>query len=113
MTSADKVRRLGPLKLVVSDWATSIRLIERVYFFGSRVRGEYRSDSDLDIAVQLTTTDPDEAVAQWTFECDKWTVELATLIPFQVDLQLLHMTATPTVVAGIARASLLVYARQV
>jgi predicted nucleotidyltransferase len=97
---------------VVSSWACKQRLIDRVYFFGSRVRGKHKPDSDLDIAVQMIYSDPDTALAHWFFESDAWVSHLSGILPIKVDLQLFTHSITPTISAGIQESSLLVYQRQ-
>ena len=37
----------------VAKWAGTEPLIRKAYLFGSRVRGDHRSDSDLDVAVEI------------------------------------------------------------
>lgn len=97
---------------LVIAWALSQHLIERVYFFGSRVRGTHRINSDLDIAIQLIYPEPDTAAAHWSFEEPQWTAQLSSLIPWQLDLELLCPPDSPTISAGIKESSLLVYQRQ-
>ena len=96
---------------VVAWWARQQRLVERVYFFGSRVRGDHRPDSDLDIAVQLIYPEVDTALAHWTFELDAWASQLSAILPWELDLQLFAPDGTPTIIAGVNRSSVLVYAR--
>lgn len=95
----------------VASWASQKRLIECLHFFGSRVRGEEKPTSDLDVAVQLIYSDHDAALANWFFECDAWALELSAILPWKVDLQLLAPGCTPTISAAIKRSSLVVYQR--
>lgn len=37
----------------VTRWASKHLVIEKVYLFGSRARGDYRPESDIDLAVQM------------------------------------------------------------
>jgi len=99
-------------KLLVASWAVQKRLVRRVFFFGSRVRNEHRSDSDLDIAFELIYTAPNTSAGHWAFESDAWAKQLSSLLPWKLDLQLLEPQGTPTVASGIERSSVLVYERQ-
>ena len=103
---------LSDLAPLVVSWARLQRIVDRIYFFGSRVRGEHRNDSDLDVAVQLIFPDPSTALAHWSFESDTWISQLTPLLPWKLDLQLFASSATPTVSAGVTRSSVLVYERQ-
>jgi predicted nucleotidyltransferase len=39
----------------IIEWAKSVPMISRVWLYGSRISGSARSDSDLDIGVELWT----------------------------------------------------------
>ena len=44
---------------IVASWARQERIVERVYFFGSRVCGDYRPDSDLEALRRFHTENRD------------------------------------------------------
>ena len=46
---------LTELAGIVADWADGCPGVGRVFLFGSRVRGDHRPDSDLDIAIEPGT----------------------------------------------------------
>ena len=46
---------LTELAGIVADWADGCPGVERVFLFGSRVRGDHRPDSDLDLAIEPST----------------------------------------------------------
>lgn len=99
---------------VVSNWARGKPLIKRVYLFGSRVRGDHKPTSDLDIAVELdrsafTGSDETGGLATWMFESEAWRNELKVLIPLEIQLVRYHPAQTPTVNRGIGRSSQLIY----
>jgi predicted nucleotidyltransferase len=96
----------------IALWASTTRMVDRVYFFGSRVRNEHREDSDLDIAIELIFEDPNIALANWMLEVGNWRLQLEPLLPWRLDLQSFHETRTPTVRLGIEQSSLLVYERE-
>jgi predicted nucleotidyltransferase len=76
-------------------WAAAQQEIMRVHVFGSRVRGvskrgnPVRSDSDLDIAIELSPDVPNPAV-HWIENSDYWRATLAMILPYPVDLDLLE-----------------------
>ena len=99
---------------VISTWARGKPLVKRVHIFGSRVRGDHRSDSDIDIAVELDPevfqgVDESGGLATWMFETKGWKEELEKLIRLKVQLERYHPDQTPTVGKGLARSSQLVY----
>jgi predicted nucleotidyltransferase len=98
-------------KEIVSAWAETEQIINTVYFFGSRVNSTNNSASDLDIAVEIRFTDPNDALAHWLFNCDCWKSQLSTKLPWPVDLQFLDYQPAAIVTKAIERNSLLVYKR--
>ncbi len=44
---------LPKLKTIISTWAKVKDLIQSVYLYGSRIRGNYQPDSDLDITIKV------------------------------------------------------------
>ena len=51
---------------VIAQWADQRPAVERVYIFGSHVRGDARPDSDLDIAIDFVQNLTIEATSDWT-----------------------------------------------
>ena len=99
---------------VISTWARGKPLVKRVYVFGSRVRGNHRPDSDIDIAVELDPAayrgvDESGGLATWMFETEGWKEELEKLVPLKIQLERYHPEQTPTVGKGLARSSQLIY----
>ena len=102
------------LEQIVAKWAACKPLIRRAFIFGSRVRGDNRQDSDIDIAVELDPAefrgaDESGGLATWMFETKGWKDELQQLIPYKVQLERYHPDQTPTVASGLERSSTLVY----
>jgi len=52
---------------IIVEWASRHRLIERVYLFGSRARGDHGPDSDIDLAVEMDF----DAWFDWRLQYDK------------------------------------------
>lgn len=84
----------------VRSWAASEPLILEVYFFGSRVKGLHRADSNLDIAVKVDGATEVEALANALIETARWRTALAAKLPVAVDLQSMSpddVVVTPSV----------------
>ncbi|WP_374558462.1 nucleotidyltransferase family protein [Thermomonas sp.] len=101
---------------ILRTWAAAKPLVNRVWIFGSRARGEERPDSDLDVAVELDMTaadgvDESGGFATWSFETTEWHAELSALLPFEIDLEQYREPDTPTIHQALARSSKLVYAK--
>lgn len=99
---------------LLAQWARRHPLVMRVHIFGSRVRGDHRPDSDIDIAVELDPTqfqgsDESGGRATWMFEKAAWKEELQALIPHKVQLERYHENQTPTVGRGLTQSSRLIY----
>ena len=97
----------------IAAWAGRKPLIKRVFIFGSRVRGDHRNDSDLDVAIELDLTeyqasDESGGWATWMFETNEWKSELQVLIPYEIHLQQFCGDQTPTIRDGLNRSSKLV-----
>jgi len=98
----------------IAKWAASKPIIKRVFIFGSRARGDHRPDSDLDVAVELDSTefegaDESGGLATWMFESPGWKQELQRLSPYAVQLERYRPGQTPTVANGLATSSILIY----
>lgn len=93
------------------EWATGKRLISHVYIFGSRVKGTFKPDSDIDIAIKIQFEDADTAFAHWVASSNIWQTELSAIIAFPVDLQWFHSAATPTIVCGLRSSAVIAFAR--
>ena len=109
--------QLDQIVSVLAIWATKHQLVGRAWVFGSRVRGEERHDSDIDIAVELDLTsaqgvDESGGMATWMLECGAWDSELASLFPVPIDLEQFMGAKTPTIKAALKRSSVLAYKKQ-
>lgn len=105
---------------VVNKWASQYPEINKVYFFGSRVKGSHRPDSDLDIGITLSeskiTPGKFEHFSQevavdlyWSRNRQCLSEELQSGLPVEIDLWLYEPDKpNPYVCSG---EKLLVYSR--
>ena len=105
---------IAPIAEAISSWARAKPLVRRVWIFGSRVRDDFRPESDLDIAIELDPTvycgfDESGGLATWMFETTGWRDELQSLSPYTIQLEQYQSDQTPTITEGIIRSSRLIY----
>ena len=95
----------------VREWAESQTLILRVWIFGSRVRGTARTNSDIDIAVEVLKKPSDSgSFTTFAFERHKLKDLLQFRMTIPVDLQWYGgPIETPTIHAALQESSILVY----
>ena len=66
MTRNSSLERLAN---IIAEWAESLP-IERVYIFGSQVRGDNKPSSDLDVAIEFSPTPTNEEMQNWQHQND-------------------------------------------
>lgn len=96
---------------IVRTWAASQPRVSAVYLFGSRVTGNHRADSDLDVAVTLLNRkEMPGDFRDWAELASQLRGSLAPLLPFPLDLTHYENTdETPVVHQGLLAGSRLVY----
>ena len=77
-SAADLPLGLRDLASIVGDWAAPASNSLTVYIFGSRVRGDHRVSSDVDIYMHVTSVVDDAALA---WHCHQQTTSYAELRP--------------------------------
>ncbi|GBE32929.1 nucleotidyltransferase domain protein [bacterium BMS3Bbin05] len=94
------------IKNIVAQWADSEPLVTKAYIFGSRAIGDYRKDSDLDVAIEIEMEPGDESkLATWLCEKQGLEESLSRLIPYDLQLEYLNGDETPNVLSGVERES--------
>ncbi|SDT24961.1 nucleotidyltransferase domain-containing protein [Pseudomonas chlororaphis] len=98
---------------VVSAWAEKHKSISRVWLFGSRVRGDHRDDSDIDIAVEVIALNQDvDCYSVWREEKPKLLSSISSQLPMPVHLEWCGgQVETPTIERGLLQSSLIVFER--
>lgn len=95
---------------LIKYWAKNEQLIKRVFIFGSRTRGNYSGSSDIDIAIELSFSEPNTNLANFLFEQDRWGSDLKKLINLEVDVQLLEVNNKNSIIfRGVSDNSILAY----
>jgi uncharacterized protein len=78
---------------VLRAWATKEPFVRRLWVFGSRLRGTQRTDSDLDVALEIDPVGNDEIpLTSWLSGAAQWRAELQARLPYVLDLQLYDAT---------------------
>lgn len=99
------------IKQKICTWAKEQPLIKRIYIYGSRVRGDYTKESDLDIAIEFHKYPTDASV--WVtgfFEISDLREDIKKLFPgYKVQVEHLHPTKTPYVKKGVDESRVLAY----
>lgn len=80
----------------LAQWADRYNVIERIVLFGSRVRGDNRADSDLDVALWPATYGIDPLDTTWENLNQTEFVELRDLFPFCVHLTIIDSNSKQT-----------------
>ena len=97
---------------IVAQWASGVPCIVSVHLFGSRAKGTFRPDSDVDLAVVIEP-DPGLSVKQTYDEhVDEWWSELREHFPMFVHLVCNRGSATPDTMAYVSEAGILLYSRR-
>ncbi|MHC4068796.1 MAG: nucleotidyltransferase family protein [Planctomycetota bacterium] len=104
---------LEDVKEILKTWAKSNGYISKVYLYGSFVTGDFKWDSDLDIAVEIKPTEGNiNSQAAWISHGTNWERELQSLMPqCKVHLEWYDESETERVRAGVESGSILVYSR--
>jgi predicted nucleotidyltransferase len=76
---------LGSTMRAVADWSRGTKGL-RFYVYGSRVRGDHRQDSDVDVYVRITTGVSDATVEWWTEQNRADFAELKQALPGRLEL---------------------------
>jgi predicted nucleotidyltransferase len=82
------------LSQIVTPWASGLNYRIRIYFFGSRLKGTHRPDSDLDLAIEFLDPCVNSETIWYDLE-DPWTKELSSLTGLNVRPQVLNENSEP------------------
>ena len=110
--------QLAEMKDLLFAWAAEKPLVKRLWLFGSRVRGDHRPDSDVDVAIELDMSaakglDESGGTAAWAFDTGSWKPELDCLLSLVVDLQRYNFGETNFIQSCLDKSSILVYEKKI
>jgi predicted nucleotidyltransferase len=72
----------------LAAWAASQPRIRRVWLFESEAKRKARSDSELDIAIEMEPVpDSEETIAFWIAHAEEWQTQLEKCVGSSVDLE--------------------------
>lgn len=110
------------IEFLIQTWASKKPKIKSVWLFGSRVRGNHRPDSDLDIAVEFleeVLLDSPRSIGYIELyspelnefmDCkDEWETELKEFLPHEIDLECFRGDETPIIKEALSKSSKLIY----
>jgi predicted nucleotidyltransferase len=100
---------LDELSRRVSHWAKSHPEIRRVVLFGSRARGDHTPESDVDLAVLVSSYRGEDPFTRFHFECASWKAELVATLGQPVSLVEISNEARPEIQNAIERDGVLLY----
>lgn len=105
-------RDLERAAAVLRAWAKTTPSVRHVYLYGSRISGESRSESDLDVAIDLDPQPSDRnPMATFSSQARQWGAQLKGRTPFELDIQILDANNTPQVRRGVESTGVLIYVR--
>jgi predicted nucleotidyltransferase len=87
----------------LASWAANKPQIAELWLYGSRVRGDHRDNSDLDVAVVMAGNAKETRYGNWVALAGKWERELAPLVPVTIDLDIGDKDISQTIVSHALR----------
>lgn len=96
-------------RALAANWAGEKDRIHELHLFGSRARGHFQPDSDVDLAYVLTGSDPGEMLAYSMFEACNWESELQLLLNADVQLHMADPGADAIVWPAVTKHGQLIY----
>jgi uncharacterized protein len=94
----------------LKSWAAGQPTIRRLWVYGSRLKGTYLPESDLDVCVKVDRLESEAQKEEFQVRLREWQEQLSATIGVPVHIQ---PCATDQQRAFIAEASRLLYARAV
>ena len=98
---------------VLRLWASKESELQRVWIYGSRVKGQTSPERDLDVAVEVVPRDGENSYTVFVCCADDWRSELGPRVaPYKLDLKLYDASgAREKVRRGVDEHGILVYER--
>jgi len=97
------------IKEIIEEWLKHNPRITKVYLFGSYVKKNKPSISDIDVAIEISGKTMDTAFGFWCSQADRMRKELNNLLNYKVDLWRFAGEETLTIKKGLDEGSILIY----
>ena len=95
-------RELKSIAEIIDHWVQTVPGLREVYLFGSRVRGDHRPDSDIDLRIFVDELELDaQTMAWWTHQNQTECAELKSQLPPYA----LHIHSRPEVFDAYIKAA--------
>ena len=93
----------------IREWAAHTSYVEEVRLFGSRARGNARSDSDIDLAITVGGTDVGNILGNYLAESKRWQDQLSHLLEAKAHVALYNDAEPEPVRRSCDECSVLIY----
>ncbi len=105
---------LEGIKDILCEWGSKDPDIRTVYIYGSRARGDFGKNSDLDIAIEFDRKQGHiDGYSIWISHSEEYKRQVESLLPeTKVHLEYYDRDKTPTVKRAIDQSCVLVYSRE-
>ena len=77
---------LKELAAVVAEWVDGQPVIKNAFLFGSRTRGDYNNDSDVDLYIEFVDFPVEQDMRRWATENDVGFVNFKAKLPGRLSL---------------------------
>lgn len=92
-----------------AEWAAGKERIHELHLFGSRAKGDFLDESDVDLAYVLTGSDPGELLAYAMFDAKGWERELQEALAAPVQLHMAEPLTDTVVWPSVTEHGQLIY----
>jgi len=107
-------KELADITEQIAKWAKEEPLIANIYLFGSRIRGDFKEYSDLDVAIELDPNNikndfSEGGLATWIHSAPAWRKKIQMFLKVTLHLEWYHPLYTPKVGNALQMSSILIF----